>query len=40
MSDVEYLSSDININIVGASSSSELNVGWYHTACKSKNESK
>ena len=39
MDGVDYISSDININIVGASSSSELNTGWYHTACKSKNES-
>ena len=39
MSSVDYVSSDIDINITGASSSSILNVGWYHNNCKSKNES-
>lgn len=39
MSSVEYVSSDIDINISGATASSVLNVGWYHTDCKSKNES-
>ena len=36
MSSVDYVSSDIDINITGASASSILNVGWYHNNCKSK----
>ena len=39
MNNVDCRSSDIKMTVEGTSSSSVLNVGWYHTACKTTNES-